>query len=526
MSYTVIQKIRNNYYLYEVTSEWDPETKRSRQKRKYIGKCDKDGNLTSNDSNSVVTKDLGEYYLLYQISKDCGLWDALCSVFGMDIAKIMFPFATVRCTRSCPPTQSPFAVKNSAIPDYFDIPLDSRMLTLDGYLNLLTSVYARRNELFSTLRKGDGAMVFNSEVLREPIRFYKLYGTKSRFNFNDFPHKTEFTALDTSNNLPFFFKLANYDGVDRESLNDICNDLKSIGTKDVTFNLRVTNCTESGIPVYMGSNFGTILHIGPDSPFGMDLISEHLQLMDYDTVFINGSLYRFLRLERTFLVSQCTLYIVQDVKSHEDQALSFYKALDDLERVVSGMRWSEDLDDRIRLLYGDSPLVDMLELSRKDDGSVAVGRRRALVLQYEQMLGRELVVTNTDYSLREIIGMSLYAHRYDQDLSIFRTDLQGGATLFPSNDAAVASLMGDFVAHIMKLALISRIASSKLSEEINYLDAISVASSIKGYWINGRFGITDIEPEQERMFRGLGMEPPDANRRNRPSETAGTEQKV
>ena len=47
MSYNVVQKVRDNYYLYEVTAEWDPEKKRSRQKRKYIGKCDKDGDLPS-----------------------------------------------------------------------------------------------------------------------------------------------------------------------------------------------------------------------------------------------------------------------------------------------------------------------------------------------------------------------------------------------------------------------------------------------------------------------------------------------
>lgn len=49
MTYNVVQpqKTKNGmrYYLYEVTAEWDPEKKRSRQKRRYLGPCDGEGNL-------------------------------------------------------------------------------------------------------------------------------------------------------------------------------------------------------------------------------------------------------------------------------------------------------------------------------------------------------------------------------------------------------------------------------------------------------------------------------------------------
>ena len=177
------------------------------------------------------------------------------------------------------------------------------------------------------------------------------------------------------------------------------------------------------------------------------------------------------------------------------------------------MNWSEDLDDRLSQLYNDSPILKLFRFSKSEDGKIKVERIREDILKFDQMLGRELIITNTEYGVKEIIRMSLYAHRYDQDLSIFRTDLQGGATLFPSNEAAVASLLGDFIAHILKLSLIYRISSSDLADEINYLDAISIVSSIKGYWNNGRYGVTNIEPEQQRIFHCLGMDVPDPSQR-------------
>ena len=49
MTYTIVQpqktKSGERYYLYEVTAEWDPVKKNAKQKRRYLGPCDKDGNL-------------------------------------------------------------------------------------------------------------------------------------------------------------------------------------------------------------------------------------------------------------------------------------------------------------------------------------------------------------------------------------------------------------------------------------------------------------------------------------------------
>lgn len=75
MTYNVVQKINDNYYLYEVTAVWDPVKKNSRQKRKYIGKCDKDGNLfVPKEQSSPKVRELGRMYLMYRVALDrvCG----------------------------------------------------------------------------------------------------------------------------------------------------------------------------------------------------------------------------------------------------------------------------------------------------------------------------------------------------------------------------------------------------------------------------------------------------------------------
>lgn len=518
MSYNIVQKIRNNYYLYEVTSEWDPKTKRSRQKRKYIGKCDEKGNLSSSESDEVVSKEMGEYYLLFHVCMESGLWKALCDAYGTESAKILFSYSCIRCTRCCPPTQSSYAVRNSTMPDYFGIPLDSRLLTLEGYFNILNSSYNSRNDFFRSLRSGDSVMVFNSDVLCEPIHFYRLYGNKSRFNFNEFPRKSLFSAVDLENKYPFYFRLAKYRGVDRASLNAVNEELRAMGVKEVTFNLRIPSCEEHDIPKYLSSNFNTVLTLSADSPFARKIMEEHFHDVYYDTVLVHGSLYRYVKTSYNFFVTGCDLYIVQDSKAHEDMANSFYNSLDRWEKEISSMKWRYDLEDVLLEMMDNPGMLEMFVLSEGIDGNVHVERNRERIALQDFLFGRQLVVANFPIEPKDFLESYIYSDRLDQDMSIFRTDLQGGATLFPSNEAAVASIMGDYISHFLKLQVMGKLYGSELGNEMNYLDVFSTVSPIKGYWVNGKYGVSKISSEQEKLFKAFGAEIPDRFSRNRKYE--------
>ena len=71
MSYTVVQKIRDKLYLYEVDGYWDKERKQARQKRRYIGRCDEDGNLIKkklSQQEDSVSRTFGPAYILLDIT--------------------------------------------------------------------------------------------------------------------------------------------------------------------------------------------------------------------------------------------------------------------------------------------------------------------------------------------------------------------------------------------------------------------------------------------------------------------------
>jgi hypothetical protein len=75
MSCRVRQKIKGKIYIYEATSFWVPETKKAKQKRKYIGVENEDGKITI-PHKEIKIKSITEYgaiYLLNYLSEECKL---------------------------------------------------------------------------------------------------------------------------------------------------------------------------------------------------------------------------------------------------------------------------------------------------------------------------------------------------------------------------------------------------------------------------------------------------------------------
>jgi transposase len=83
MSYFIKQTIGKNKYIYEVTSFWDSNSKKSKQKRKYVGKLTPEGEIImpKKSMKIIEIQDFGNVYLLQQISETTGLCDILRTVF-------------------------------------------------------------------------------------------------------------------------------------------------------------------------------------------------------------------------------------------------------------------------------------------------------------------------------------------------------------------------------------------------------------------------------------------------------------
>lgn len=92
MSFFIEKRVGESIYLYEATSWWDPEQKKTRQTRRYLGKKDPHtGHVIPprRGRQPRQAKDYGNIYLLQQLAKRMGLTALLHEVFFEDAPTLL-----------------------------------------------------------------------------------------------------------------------------------------------------------------------------------------------------------------------------------------------------------------------------------------------------------------------------------------------------------------------------------------------------------------------------------------------------
>ncbi|WP_297213166.1 transposase [Thermodesulfovibrio sp.] len=85
MSYIRYKTFGNRKYAYEVTSFWDSKQQKPRQKVKYLGRVDEQGNIIEKripQQKEKLILDFGDTYLLYEFIKKTELIEIINSIFG------------------------------------------------------------------------------------------------------------------------------------------------------------------------------------------------------------------------------------------------------------------------------------------------------------------------------------------------------------------------------------------------------------------------------------------------------------
>ncbi len=93
MSYARYKTIGNKKYAYEITSYWDKNTKSPRQRVKYLGPVDENGEIIKKSDyekhKEKYILDFGEGFLLSEVLKKTGIDELIQEVFKKDAALIL-----------------------------------------------------------------------------------------------------------------------------------------------------------------------------------------------------------------------------------------------------------------------------------------------------------------------------------------------------------------------------------------------------------------------------------------------------
>ncbi|MDO5852768.1 MAG: hypothetical protein Q4Q62_01645 [Thermoplasmata archaeon] len=514
MTYRVVQKVKGNHYLYEVESTWDPVKKSSRQTRRYIGKCDEDGNLVGKAAERVVespapvqSKSFGQYYLMLEIARDAGIVDALERTYGAKNGRIMAGFFLNRAVRPGPPSMSVDLLNECFLPEMLGIDDMSDWSTLRKMLINLGAAFNDRHTLFRELADGGDAVVYELMSLAESFTPLETVRGDVGYGFSGLPKIK--VSLGFSGDRCFYFAFTTPEESDASAMSSITADLRGLGMRGTEFFLRPRVFNEREVSGLMSSGIPFSAPLSTDTPMGRRLMAESSKALKgpLDTFVYRGSVYRVY--EKTEEVSGGTLRFLVYIneKRRNDEVLALYSRLEELESAVASTEWSDSARrDEARTLYSD--VLGMFDIAEGEDGMARAVRRRNAISAAENKCGKTVVMTTTSRPWNDFLDMLDRQNESEFYIRQFRLDLEEGARYFASILEGNGSFIQEFAAIAVRNELRTRLAASSLRNRISPMEAVSEMGKLKVTRVGDRWVLNEMSPLQKTILTELGVEVP------------------
>ena len=513
MTYTVVQKVRGNFYLYEVESTWDPVKKRSQQTRRYIGKCDEDGNLigkgkdrTVSDPLSIVSKSFGQYYLLMGIARNAGFVDALERVFGTENGRIMACFFVNRAARPGPPAMSIELLNECFLPEMMGVDLKDWSPARKLLINL-GAAFNDRYSLFRELADGGDAVVYELTSLVENFTPLENLRGDLGYGFSGLPKSKVY--LGFSGNRCFYFTFVSPGERDSDTMASVAEELRGLEMGGTEFFLRPREFKGRELTDVVSSGIGFSAQVLADSALGRRLMAESTKALKgpLDTYVYHGSVYRIYEKEEEVAGRAARFLVFVNEKRRNDEVLSLYSRLDEAERSISSTPWSEIAEHNgVKTLYSD--VLDLFDISEGKDGMVRTERRRKAISAIENKCGKTVVVTTTSHPWNKLLEMMNRQNQSDLYLRQFKVDLEEGARLFPSILEGNGSFVQEFMAIAIRNELEARLSATPIGNHVSPMEAVAEMGKLKVTRIRGKWALNEVSPLQRTIMSELGLAVP------------------
>ena len=514
MTYTIVQKVKDKYYLCEVESKWDPEKKRSRQTRKYLGRCDKDGNLL-NDSPvmDMDSRSFGEYYLMTMMAEASGILDALAKVYGESNGMILAAMAVPRALRKGRPSRAYDFLYESTLQEMLSISDVSDWTPLETLIMNMAAAYDRRKELFSLLPGKGEAVVMESTAMNYRMNILDVQSPEGSpaYKMLGFPPLSIMVSYTESDRLPFFFRFMLSDGIDPESLRGLEGDLGAMTHGRVNFLLDYRDWDMETARAAMGSGLRITVPLTQDSKLGRKLLSDSVLLMKSmsNTYVYDGAVYRVVDVPLSEDMPDARAMVFLNERKKSDEVLSLYSRLEGIERKAAAYVPNGRERSRVVRDLGLGDMASLYSISFDEGGRLVMKRKPKAVAALENRCGKMVFISNTGHRWDQIMDLWLRRSELEYTVRLYRMDLEGGARFFPEEKGAFGAFLNEFIAMRMQTELYNRLLSSPLSRKIGMMEILSEMEKLKVIRIGGTWHLSPVTPLQRSILEALDVPVPD-----------------
>ena len=518
MVYNVVQPQKNGrFYLYRVTAEWDPEKKRSKQKREYLGPCDRDGNLISEPvKNRTIqcSPVYGPYRILLSIAEGSGLEDTLATVYGEKDAKRMLALAILGIVSPCTTNQMQNEIEDTYLREMMGIDWSFEQSGVCRFMQSIGKDTGRREALFAALAPKSGCVIFDLVCMgtdsdgldySEPGRKTRLTGSK-QFNLG--------MAHSMEDGLPFCFRTYPGSVADVTTLDNMTADLKRMGCRVFEMVMDRGFFSVGNIGMMMERDVGFTVPIPAKNKIQKLLLSESVGNIEspLSTGLLGGSTVRgyetgAVLLDGEFVRSsdenRIRAVVLQDDDRRNIEIKTLYRRLGELESKLSGKEYGSTA--MYSLNAKEQEIANMCEISRGEDGKISVKRKRNAISAKESGCGRFVVLTTSKLPWKDLFAQYRARNDVEYDFSQLGSDLFDGVTGKSDQDSAEGGLLVNFISLRLRMMLIKRMKECGLTDTMWVPDLIRTTRKLKISCIGGEWRLNEVTKSQRTICEKLGV---------------------
>ncbi len=507
MTYRTIQRNGSNFYLYEVESVWDPERKKPRQHRRYLGKCDSEGNLLSAPKRTIApeaSKSFGAYYCLLSIAEQIGIRRTMTDVLGKDDADLILLMAVTRLSRPVRVREAPIHFAESFLPELLSIEIPS-LERIAEVLERLGTMEPVRRRLTEERCLGDSATVFDLIYDDSPFST-DLYFSCRESRGTTLPKKNLFVAYNDADGVPFTIKTCASNITDVGSISNMRRIMQECGKRKVEFVLSSDSFNPLNIVDMLERRIDFTMNI-PASISAISTLIEEASKVFYLTVGtedFNGFPVRVHQSELKVGTYSVRAIVLQEEERRYQEMVRLNRRMDDFESMVNGMVWYEGtLSDIRRSPFTD--MIDLFTLSEGPDRTVLADRRNDAVQEARDGCGKTVIITTSSDPWRKVLSRCMKRDRLNAEYDHMTDNVEGHAGHIDSPEASVGVLGVELVSLMIHEELKKRTASVQGQERIGFNRFVEEMNRLKITRMGGRWRVNGISDTQRVLMGRAGI---------------------
>lgn len=313
--------INGKKYAYEITSKWDPESKKVKKTNKYLGIVDEDGSIIKKQDRKIkqakALLDFGDVFLLEEFTKTTSLHSILTTeslatlpeILPLIFYRIAHPSAMYNAQNWSDGNVINLLYNNANLSSQ-NI---SRVLAALGDENLQRAFFTKYVQSVDSIETEKEGVIIDATSLPNEINCgFNAWGRsdgsiEKQFRF--------MCVVDRLSKLPLFYRFLPGNLVDVSTLQNTIAELKQLGVNNSFFLLDAGYCSEANIKDLYSNKIDFLTRLPADRTIYKELIATHFNEIEKasNAIRCNNRTLFVKKIETDLYKSKGYAYIVLDL---------------------------------------------------------------------------------------------------------------------------------------------------------------------------------------------------------------------